>query len=123
MTDIKSYKVTIHFRQENRSFSKYISEGENILHSFEKDGVKLPFSCRNGCCTTCAVKILSGSINQSEGIGLSYQMQEKGYGLLCIAKANGPALLETQEEDEVYALQFGEYLGSIKSNTGNPFDI
>jgi ferredoxin len=50
-------------------------------------------------------------------------MQSKGYGLLCIALANGTAELETQEEDEVYELQFGKYLGSIKNQAGNPFDI
>ena len=123
MSNIKSHKITIHFRQENRSFSKIICEGENILHAFEDEGHQLPFSCRNGCCTTCAVKILSGSINQSDGIGLSYQMQEQGYGLLCIATVIGPAELETQDEDEVYELQFGRYLGSVKNKTGNPFDI
>ena len=123
MNDIKRHTITVHFRQENRSFSKEILEGENILRSFEADGESLPFSCRNGCCTTCSVKILSGSIDQSDGIGLSHQMQDQGYGLLCIAKVNGPAVIETQNEDEVYELQFGQYLGSVKSSTGNPFDI
>ena len=50
-------------------------------------------------------------------------MQEKGYGLLCIAIANAPVCVETQQEDEVYELQFGKYLGAIKNQTGNPFDI
>ena len=93
------------------------------LHYFESQGEKVPFSCRNGCCTTCAVRIISGSFNQTDGIGLSKQMQAQGYGLLCIALANGSAELETQDEDEVYELQFGKYLGSIKSKAGNPFEI
>ncbi len=123
MTSQSTHKITIRFVQENRTISMDIPEGENILHYFESHGEKLPFSCRNGCCTSCAVKILSGTINQSDGIGLSKEMQLKGYGLLCIATVNGPAEMETQEEDEVYELQFGKYLSSIKNKAGNPFDI
>ncbi len=118
-----THKITIRFIQENRIISMDIPEGENILHYFEEQGEKLPFSCRNGCCTTCAVKIISGSFNQSNGIGLSKQLQEKGYGLLCIATVTGPVVMETQEEDEVYELQFGKYLSGLKNKAGNPFDI
>ncbi len=117
------HKVTIHFRQENRTISMDIPEGESILQYFEANGEKLPFSCRNGCCTTCAVRIKSGCIDQSLGIGLSKHLQDNGYGLLCIAKAIAPTVLETQDEDEVYDIQFGKYLNSIKSNKGNPFEI
>ena len=123
MKSIKTHKITIHFIQEKRTITLDIPEGENILHYLENHGEKVPFLCRNGCCTSCAVKILSGTINQSDGIGLSKEMQLKGYGLLCIAKVNGPAEMETQEEDEVYELQFGKYLSSIKNKAGNPFDI
>ena len=101
----------------------HIPEGKNILQFFEENGEKLPFSCRNGCCTTCAVKIISGNIDQSNGIGLSKQMQKLGYGLLCIATVIGPAEMETQEEDEVYEMQFGKYLGSLSNQRGNPFEI
>ncbi len=123
MKSINSHKITVGFTQENRTITLDIPEGENILHFFESHGEKLPFSCRNGCCTSCAVKLISGSFDQSDGIGLSKQLQKKGYGLLCISKVNGPAEMETQDEDEVYELQFGQYLSSIKNEAGNPFDI
>ncbi len=117
------HKVTIHYRQTGRTITFDVPEGEFILRCFESHGEKLPFSCRNGCCTTCAVKILSGDMDQSAGIGLSQDLQSKGYGLLCIAKAIGPLEIETQDEDEVYDIQFGEYLGKVKPKKGNPFDI
>ncbi len=123
MTANRKHKISIYIPSENRSITMDIPEGENILHFVESIGEKLPFSCRNGCCTTCAVKIKSGSIDQSKGIGLSHQLQKEGYGLVCIAEVNGPAELETQSEDEVYEKQFGQYLGKIKSQAGNPFDI
>ena len=118
-----AHTITINFRQENRKISMDVPEGENILRFFEQNGEHLPFSCRNGCCTTCAVKIISGTIDQSNGIGLSKQMQENGYGLLCIAISNGPAVLETQDDDEVYEMQFGKFLNRVKAKKGNAFEV
>jgi len=117
------HKVTIHHRQANRTITFDVPEGEYILRSFESHGEELPFSCRNGCCTTCAVKILSGKLDQTDGIGLSNEMRARGYALLCVAKAIGPLELETQDEDEVYEMQFGKYLGKVKAKAGSPFDI
>jgi len=117
------HKITIHIRQTGRTITLSVPEGEYILRSFEKQGENLPFSCRNGCCTTCAVKVLSGEMDQSDGIGLSKTMIAKGYGLLCIAKATAELVAETQDEDEVYEMQFGRYLEQIKSKAGSPFDI
>ena len=123
MKSSTKHKITIRLVKENRTISMDVPDGENILQYFESHGEKLPFSCRNGCCTTCSVRITSGTFNQTEGIGLSKQMQDNGYGLLCIAKASAPAEMETQDEDEVYELQFGRFLSNIKNKAGNPFDI
>tara|TARA_Y100001968_G_scaffold125129_1_gene114114 strand:+ start:1379 stop:1702 length:324 start_codon:yes stop_codon:yes gene_type:complete len=107
-----------------------VQEGEYILKSFEsKDengqliGDQLPFSCRNGCCSECAVRIISGDMDQTACIGLSQEMKDKGFGLLCVAKATGPLECETQDEDEVYEAQFGQYFGRLDTQAGNPFDI
>jgi len=118
-----SHKITVHNRQINKSISLNVPHGEFIFRFFETSGHKLPSSCRNGCCTTCAVKILSGTVDQSLGIGLSEQLQKNGYALLCIAKAIGPLEVETQDEDEVYEIQFGKFLDGIRKEQGNPFDI
>ncbi len=120
---IKSHKIIVHNKQINRTVSMEVPHGEYILRYFESQGEELPFSCRNGCCTTCAVKVISGQLDQTLGIGLSQQMQDMGYALLCIAKAIGPLEVETQLEDEVYEKQFGKFLNKIKSEAGNPFDI
>ncbi len=117
------HKVTVHYRQQNKTITLDVPDGENILHHFESANQNLPYLCRNGCCTSCAVRILSGKLDQSDGIGLSKQMQDKGYALLCIARANNSVEVETQSEDEVYKLQFGKYLSDIKEKAGNPFDI
>ena len=117
------HKVIIHNRKIGRTITFEVPEGEYILRSFESHGEQLPFSCRNGCCSACAVRVLSGQLDQTDGIGLSQEMQSRGYALLSISKALTPLELETQEEDEVYEKQYGKYLGKIKGQLGNPLDI
>ncbi len=116
------HRITIHWRQENRTICHDVPEGDYILRSFELQGDPLPFSCRNGCCTSCAVRVLEGSIDQREAMGLSRELRRQGYGLLCVARATGPLEAETQDEDEVYELQFGRHFGRGSVRSGLPLD-
>ena len=118
----RSHPITIHWRQQNRVIRLEVPEGEYILRSFEQQGEPLPFSCRNGCCTACAVRVLAGDIDQREALGLSQEVRRRGYGLLCVARATGPLEGETQDEDEVYDLQFGRHFGRGKVRPGLPLD-
>ncbi|MFZ0407995.1 MAG: 2Fe-2S iron-sulfur cluster-binding protein [Cyanobium sp.] len=118
----RSHPITIHWRQQNRVIRLKVPEGDYILRSFEQQGEPLPFSCRNGCCTACAVRVLDGAIDQREALGLSRELRGRGYGLLCVARATGPLEVETQDEDEVYELQFGRHFGRGKVRGGLPLD-
>ena len=116
------HPITLHWRQQQRTIQLEVPEGEYILRSFEQQGEPLPFSCRNGCCTARAVRVISGEIDQREALGLSREVRKKGYGLLCVARATGPLEVETQDEDEVYELQFGRHFGRGKVRAGLPLD-
>jgi ferredoxin len=117
-----SHPITVHWRQEQRTIRLEVPEGDYILRSFEQQGEPLPFSCRNGCCTACAVRVISGAIDQREALGLSREVRAQGYGLLCVARATGPLEVETQDEDEVYELQFGRHFGRGMVRAGLPLD-
>ena len=121
-TNSITHPVTIHWRQTGQVISHNVPDGEYILRSFEQQGDPLPFSCRNGCCTACAVRVLAGDIDHREALGLSRELRAKGYGLLCVARATGPLEVETQDEDEVYDLQFGRHFGRGKVRSGMPLD-
>ncbi|MDF5727187.1 MAG: 2Fe-2S iron-sulfur cluster-binding protein [Rhizonema sp. PD38] len=117
-----TYTVKVRDRATGREHSLQVPDDRYILHSAEKQGVDLPFSCRNGACTTCAVKVLSGEIYQPEAVGLSQDLQKQGYALLCVSYARSNLVVETQDEDEVYELQFGRYFAKGKVRSGLPLD-
>lgn len=118
----KNYKIKIRDRQTGTDYTLEVPENRYILHSVEDQGVNLPFSCRNGACTACAVRILSGEIYQPEAMGLSPDLRDRGYALLCVSYARSDLEVETQDEDEVYELQFGRYFAKGKIRFGLPLD-
>jgi len=119
---IHTYRVRIHHRQSNTCTVVQVAADEYILQSAEAQGVELPFSCRNGACTTCAVRICSGQVAQPEAMGLSPQLQDRGYALCCVSYPCSDLEVETQDEDEVYEQQFGRYFRSGHMRLGLPLD-
>ena len=107
----RTFAVVVHDRQRGCVIQAQVLAGHYILEALERQGETLPFSCRNGCCTTCAVRVRSGVLDHREALGLSQPLREQGYGLLCVARAIADVEVETQDEDEVYELQFGRHFG------------
>ena len=119
----KTYKVTIRNKETGKTYQENISGEDYILKEFEKKGLRLAFSCRNGCCTSCAVKIISGKLEQPEAMGVSQALKDQGYALLCVAKAIEDLEVETTYYDEVYELQFGQYFGKGKTRKAPPWEF
>ena len=55
-------------------------------------------------------------------MGLSPELQSQGYALLCVSYARSDLKVETQDEDEVYELQFGRFFGKGKVKQGLPLE-
>jgi ferredoxin len=118
----RSHTIRIHDRRTQTLHTIQVPEDRYILHTGEQQGVNLPFACRNGACTTCAVRVLSGEVYQPEAMGLSPHLQKQGYALLCVSYPRSDLEVETQDEDEVYELQFGRYFGKGRVKIGLPLD-
>jgi len=118
----RNYQIKIHNRKTDTYHQVTVPSDRYILTSAEEQGLELPFSCRNGACTACAVRVISGDLYQPEAMGLSPQLQRQGYALLCVSYACSNLEVETQDEDEVYQLQFGQYFGKGKVKYGLPLD-
>jgi ferredoxin len=103
---IRNVKVTDHETGEVLELN--VPEGRYILFEAEQQGWVLPNACRMGGCTKCAVKMSKGSVEQPESLGLSKELRDQGYALLCVATAKEDVECVTQDEEEVYMKQFGK---------------
>ncbi|XP_055821090.1 ferredoxin C 2, chloroplastic [Solanum dulcamara] len=106
---VPTHKVTVLDRQRGVVHEFLVPEDQYILHTAEAQNITLPFACRHGCCTSCAVRVKSGQLRQPEALGISAELKSKGYALLCVGFPSSDLEVETQDEDEVYWLQFGRY--------------
>lgn len=118
----KTYLVKVRDRTTGKEHIVEVPEDQYILQTAEKQDVNLPFLCRNGACTSCAVKIISGKLHQPEAMGLSPKLKDRGYALLCVSYPRSDLEVETQAEDEVYQMQFGRYFARGKVRFGLPLD-
>ena len=102
----KTYTVEFHHQGNVRTLE--IAEDQLILQAADAAGLELPSSCNAGVCTTCAAKLQEGEVDQSEGMGVSPELQAEGYALLCVSYPRSDLKIETEKEDEVYQRQFGQ---------------
>lgn len=117
-----THVVKVRDRTTGKVYIVEVPEDQYILQTAEQQDAQLPFLCRNGACTSCAVKVISGELHQPEAMGLSPKLKEQGYALLCVSYPRSDLEVETQEEDEVYEMQFGRYFGRGKVRFGLPLD-
>ncbi|ANV84877.1 ferredoxin [Picosynechococcus sp. PCC 7003] len=101
-----TYKVEIKHR--GNTYTIDVPEDQTILDVAHANNIDLPTSCGAGVCTTCAALITEGSVSREEGIGLSPELQDEGYALLCVAYPRSDVKLESDKEEMVYDRQFGK---------------
>jgi ferredoxin-NADP reductase len=69
------------------------SSGSTLLDLAERNGVQIPFGCRQGQCGTCATRVLSGTVQMDVEAGLTAEQKNAGYVLPCVSRAEGTVVL------------------------------
>jgi len=61
------------------------SDGENLLDAGLNHGIDLPYSCKDGVCSTCKARLLEGEVDMDASHGLENAERAAGYILTCQA--------------------------------------
>ena len=97
---MSSFKIELRTPSGVRQFD--CPSDEYILEAAENAGIDMTYSCRAGACSSCAAKIIEGTLDQRDQSFLDDQQIQSGYALLCVAYATSELVIRTNCEEEIW---------------------
>ena len=90
-----AFNVTL--RQSGRQFQ--VEPDEAVLLAALRQGIGLPYGCKNGACGSCKGTVVSGEVEQAphSSSALSNDEKTRGMALLCCATAKGDLTVDIRE--------------------------
>jgi ferredoxin len=88
----------IHVQPDNRTIIN--KNGQSILDTASRNGVKIRVGCKGGGCGICKIKVLEGEVDRgiTSRSALSLEEIEQGYALSCQAKPKSDIVISYEKK-------------------------
>jgi CDP-4-dehydro-6-deoxyglucose reductase, E3 len=88
-----SFQITV--QPSGRQFSA--AGDETILDAALRQGLTLPYGCKDGACGACKGKVLSGVVDHGKARALDDDERAAGQALFCCARAQSDLVIESRQ--------------------------
>ena len=96
------YQITLLNAREGLNSTIDCADNQSIFDAAADQDINLPVSCRAGSCSSCAAKLISGTVNQEDQAFLDEEQIAAGFVLTCVAFPTSNCRLETHAEEALY---------------------
>lgn len=99
--------------------------GEAVLAAGIRQGIGLPYGCKDGACGSCKCKMLSGTVvhGAHQSKALSPEEEAQGFVLTCCAVAQTDLVLESRQVTELGALPIKKMPTRVTTLTRQSDDV
>lgn len=125
MTSAAPSEAAFHITVEPSGRSFVAQADETILAAGIRQGIGLPYGCKDGACGSCKCKKLSGTVTLGlhQSKALSAEEELAGYVLTCCARAESDVVLESRQVTEAGAFPIRKMPVRVQALTKQSHDV